>query len=137
MGHAVKCQDWHCGHTELNKFYGASDDRYVKLKGYIEDIKKPSALATADSVICKTSYSLDKLQITRLSGDPLPMDNCYINLGLIQLEKESATGQDLSQLALHARQGASYEMGRIKLHYRHSLMNAMPAMAKGSNQGEY
>ncbi|SPJ91007.1 uncharacterized protein FTOL_13409 [Fusarium torulosum] len=85
MGYAVNCEDWHCTHRELNKFDSASDTRYVKLKSYINSMREPSALDKAYDIIRADCYDHERLMINRLSGDEISLENCYINLDLIEL----------------------------------------------------
>ncbi|RDW68191.1 hypothetical protein BP5796_08848 [Coleophoma crateriformis] len=47
--------------------------------------------------------ALDRLKIERISGDPLPMDQCYLNLAIIERSKEKATYEQKSPFALFAR----------------------------------
>ncbi|KAK1688664.1 peptidase C14, partial [Colletotrichum godetiae] len=60
-----------------------------KILAFLEDIRKGTSLEQADTWICEKHYNKERLKIERLSGDPLPMDQCYINLALIETLQEN------------------------------------------------
>lgn len=72
----------------MNKFPEPSDPDYVKVVGVIQrlltEIQTGTPLAQADAWILKEHYSEQKLKIKRLSGESLDMDQCYINLALVE-----------------------------------------------------
>ncbi|RDW65096.1 hypothetical protein BP6252_10747 [Coleophoma cylindrospora] len=51
--------------------------------------------------------TLDRLTIERISGDPLPMDQCYLNLAIVERSKEGDTYKQKSPFSL---------LDRLKLH---------------------
>ncbi|KAF6822843.1 peptidase C14 [Colletotrichum musicola] len=79
-------------HVLTNKFGNPECPDYLKVAGKIkkmlQKIREGSPLEQADAWIRDKHYTADRLKIERLSGDPLPMDQCYINLALV--EQQSA-----------------------------------------------
>ncbi|KAM0522339.1 hypothetical protein ACHAPE_001928 [Trichoderma viride] len=75
-------------HVMMNKFNGPEDPDYQCVVGKIEeilqDIRTNSPLDDADAWIRNKHYAVDRLKIERLSGDLLPMDQCYINLTIVE-----------------------------------------------------
>ncbi|KXH59646.1 peptidase C14, partial [Colletotrichum salicis] len=82
-------------HVLMNKFRGPkADDLDYKLVvdkvlAFLEDIRKGTPLEQANTWIREEHYNKKKLEIERLSGDLLPMDQCYINLALIETLREN------------------------------------------------
>ncbi|UKZ66613.1 uncharacterized protein TrAtP1_007785 [Trichoderma atroviride] len=72
----------------MNKFNGPEDPDYQCVVGKIEEIlqglRTNSPLDDADAWIRNKHYAVDKLKIERLSGDLLPMDQCYINFAVVE-----------------------------------------------------
>lgn len=72
----------------MNKFNNPEDPDYQCVVGKIEeilqDIRTNSPLEEADAWIRNKHYAVDRLKIERLSGDLLPMDQCYINLAVVE-----------------------------------------------------
>ncbi|KAI9037202.1 uncharacterized protein KD926_000776 [Aspergillus affinis] len=81
-------------HVEMNKFYGPEDPGYVavsgKIKNNLEEIRDGSPLKTADDWIREDHYTADRLKIKRLSGELLPMGQCYINLAIVEHPSQNA-----------------------------------------------
>ncbi|CAH0054140.1 unnamed protein product [Clonostachys solani] len=80
-------------HSRLNKCAGPEDKLYMKLKEAIGRLKDPSLLEQADTLIRNDHYTEERLKIERLSGDLLSMDQCYINLAIVD-----QSGQDAGRL---------------------------------------
>ncbi|KAH7324513.1 hypothetical protein B0I35DRAFT_424355 [Stachybotrys elegans] len=84
------------GHVQMNKFEGPDCDDYKQVAAKIHDIlkqtRKGTLLAQADAWIRKQCYTSARLRIERLSGDPLPMDRCYINLAIIEEPEDEHPG---------------------------------------------
>ncbi|KAK3953985.1 peptidase C14, partial [Pseudoneurospora amorphoporcata] len=80
-------------HGLMNKFGSRDCKDYQKvaekIKEFIGEIRKGTPLAQADAWIREKCYTEDRLKIERLSGTKLPMDQCYINLSIIE-----RTGED-------------------------------------------
>ncbi|PTB39549.1 hypothetical protein M441DRAFT_70668 [Trichoderma asperellum CBS 433.97] len=80
-------------HVMMNKFNSPEDPDYQCVVGKIEEIlqgiRTNSPLDDADAWIRDKHYAVDRLKIERLSGDQLPMDQCYINLAVVE-----QSGQD-------------------------------------------
>lgn len=72
----------------MNKFSGPDDPGYKLVAGKVYDllveVRKGQPVEVANVWIRNTCYSLEKLNIERLSGASLPMDQCYINLAIIE-----------------------------------------------------
>ncbi|EJP61155.1 peptidase C14 [Beauveria bassiana ARSEF 2860] len=76
-------------HSGLNKCGGPTDALFAALTAAIRRLKTPSLLEQADTWIRDKHYTADRLRIERLSGESLPMDQCYINLAIVE-----RSGQD-------------------------------------------
>ncbi|KAI1179015.1 hypothetical protein F4777DRAFT_535283 [Nemania sp. FL0916] len=74
-------------HVQMNKFPSPDDQDYNRVAHSIEqcvwNIRKATPLQEADACILKR-YSDGRLDIVRLSGLTLNMDQCYINLAIIE-----------------------------------------------------
>lgn len=72
----------------MNKFEspGCLDYGLVagKIQNMLEKIRKGSLLEQADAWMCETHYTIDRLNVKRLSGVKLSMDACYINLAIVK-----------------------------------------------------
>ncbi|KID85464.1 nacht nucleoside triphosphatase [Metarhizium guizhouense ARSEF 977] len=75
-------------HVTMNKFHGKDDPEYQKVAGKLEEflhgIREGTVLNRADAWIRNQCYAADRLQIRRLSDEELPMEQCYINLAIIE-----------------------------------------------------
>ncbi|KAL3952385.1 hypothetical protein ACCO45_012328 [Purpureocillium lilacinum] len=96
-------------HSGLNKCAGRDDKLYQVLKDAIGRLRAPSQLEQADKLIRDEHYTEDRLQVDRLSGVRLPMDQCYINLAIVEQADLDAShsneeGTALSQHTLLSRQ---------------------------------
>ncbi|KAK3944508.1 hypothetical protein QBC46DRAFT_337545 [Diplogelasinospora grovesii] len=84
-------------HVMMNKFYGPEDPAYQevtqKIEDFLQEIREGTVLKRADSWIRGNRYAAENLKIKRLLGDPLPMDQCYINLIIVEQpgEREDRT----------------------------------------------
>ncbi|KAK4077222.1 hypothetical protein Purlil1_12436 [Purpureocillium lilacinum] len=107
--HADEEHDIDSDHSGLNKCAGRGDELYQKLKKAVYDLRVPTLLEQADKLICDKHYTEDKLKIERLSGEQLPMDQCYINLAIVEKSGPDADRSDqqdakLSPFTLLSRQ---------------------------------
>ncbi|KAI0903399.1 armadillo-type protein [Ustulina deusta] len=83
-GPADEAIDVNTDHSGLNKCPGPSSELYKAISKAIEEMRqRPSLLERGDKQI-RDSYTKGKLNIERLSGSLLPMDQCYINLAIVQ-----------------------------------------------------
>ncbi|KAF3760103.1 hypothetical protein M406DRAFT_75454 [Cryphonectria parasitica EP155] len=81
----------HRKHGLMNKFRGGCDDYdYVSVARQIESVLQRIRDDNADTWIRKHHYTEDKLRIERLSGKPLSMEQCYINLAIVKQPDENA-----------------------------------------------
>lgn len=75
-------------HVTMNKFWGHEDPEYQKVVGKIEQylrrIREGTTLERADACIRNEHYTEERLKIERLSGESLPMEQCYINLAIVE-----------------------------------------------------
>lgn len=82
-------------HVLMNKFSGPSDPDYKKVVDTIQrvltEIQLGSLLAQADAWIHEKHYDKQRLKIVRLSGETLHMDQCYINLALVETRQAGIT----------------------------------------------
>ncbi|KAI6778333.1 uncharacterized protein J7T54_003340 [Emericellopsis cladophorae] len=80
-------------HVLTNKFEHPKCPDYEKVAGKIQEmlqrIREGSPLKQADDWICKQHYNDDKLKIERLSGELLSMEQCYINLSIVEQHKKT------------------------------------------------
>ncbi|TIA28946.1 hypothetical protein D6C78_10492 [Aureobasidium pullulans] len=73
-------------HIAICKFDSPDDGGYKKVKNFLLDMYQEGPwkiIREADAWIRDRHYTTEHLEITRLSGSPLPMDRCYINLTLV------------------------------------------------------
>ncbi|QYS93900.1 NACHT nucleoside triphosphatase [Trichoderma simmonsii] len=82
-------------HIMMNKFEDPEDPDYrcvaAKIEQILSSIRTNSLLEDADSWIRSKHYTADKLKIERLSGDSLSMDQCYINLVVVEQRDQDAS----------------------------------------------
>ncbi|KAI9771053.1 MAG: hypothetical protein M1839_002950 [Geoglossum umbratile] len=75
-------------HSLMNKFCFPTDRDFKDVSGKIEEIlgkiRKGTLLQQADAWIRDKHYTMDRLKIERLSGDLLPMAQCYVNLAIVE-----------------------------------------------------
>ncbi|KAF7558104.1 hypothetical protein G7Z17_g195 [Cylindrodendrum hubeiense] len=75
-------------HVTMNKFWGLEDPDFKlvvgKVQALLKIIREKRPLEQPDAWIRKNHYTADNLKIERLSGKRLPMDQCYINLAIIE-----------------------------------------------------
>ncbi|KAK3299591.1 armadillo-type protein [Chaetomium fimeti] len=95
-------------HVMMNKFHGPGCADYKTVAGKIQEflrkIREGTPLIQADAWIRTEHYTTDRLKIERLSGDPLPMDQCYINLAIVeQYRSEEESKTQSSPFSLSAR----------------------------------
>jgi hypothetical protein len=80
-------------HVLTNKFEKPECKDYEKVAGKIEDllrkIREGSPLKQADAWIRDKHYIQDRLQIERLSGVLLPMEQCFINLAIVEQARKT------------------------------------------------
>ncbi|KAM3553976.1 hypothetical protein ARSEF4850_006678 [Beauveria asiatica] len=79
-------------HSLMNKFRDSQCPDYEKVAGQIREmvgkIRAGTPLEQAGIFIREKHYTADRLKIERLSGEPLSMDRCYINLAIIEQPAE-------------------------------------------------
>ncbi|KAI3326820.1 ARM repeat-containing protein [Xylariaceae sp. AK1471] len=80
-------------HVQMNKFHGSTCKDYErvaqKINAILEKIRKGTPLFRADDWIRKECYAKKKLEIQRLSGECLSIDQCYINLAIVTQPDEN------------------------------------------------
>ncbi|VTO83117.1 unnamed protein product, partial [Fusarium graminearum] len=112
-------------HAGLNKFDSPKHPGYQALKDAVKKLRVKSLLEQADDHIREKHYTSERLKIERLSGDPLLMDQCYINLSIVdhiktnakarnQSEDSNSTSQ-LSPFSLFARQKVEMPIAEIQV----------------------
>lgn len=102
-------------HVTMNKFRSSEDEGYKIVAGEIRDILRKirtnSPLEEVDAWIRNESYTPKRLEIERLTGDSLLMDQCYTNLAIVEQQldgksswpQEDKPAQRSSQFSLFAR----------------------------------
>ncbi|KPA36025.1 peptidase c14 [Fusarium langsethiae] len=83
-------------HAGLNKFGSPEHPGYQALKAAIGRLQVKSLLEQADDHIRDKHYIEDKLKIQRLSGKPLSLEQCYINLAIVEQTKTKTSARDRS-----------------------------------------
>ncbi|KAK7414261.1 hypothetical protein QQX98_006858 [Neonectria punicea] len=81
-------------HVLMNKFGGPEDPDYQSVAGKIEKFLLKIRKNEADDWIRDNHYTPERLKIDRLSDEPLPMDQCYVNLAIVE---QVAGGQDAAR----------------------------------------
>ncbi|KAI0506636.1 ARM repeat-containing protein [Xylaria bambusicola] len=80
-------------HIQMNKFDSPDNKDYVLVAGEISSLLKRihegTPIEIANRYMRTVCYSQEYLRIERFSGDPLPMDRCYINLEIVQRQESS------------------------------------------------
>ncbi|KAI0009266.1 armadillo-type protein [Xylariaceae sp. FL0662B] len=96
-------------HVQMNKFRGPGDRDYERVVCRIEQclqrIREGTPLQRADAGILK-HYAKGNLDIVRLSGEVLDMDQCYINLAIIKQssgDRFEGTASQTSPFSLSSR----------------------------------
>ncbi|CAF3519212.1 unnamed protein product [Fusarium graminearum] len=84
-------------HAGLNKFDSPKHPGYQALKAAVKKLRVKSLLEQADDHIREKHYTSERLKIERLSGDPLLMDQCYINLSIVDHIKTNAKARNRSE----------------------------------------
>ncbi|CAG8114833.1 unnamed protein product [Penicillium olsonii] len=103
-------------HVLVNKFEGPDDPEYAKVSRAVQELVNRARHGRHDRLIERAKawiqdnrYSLPNLEIKRLSGDLLPMNQCYINLALVERQENmsqsgnSKAAAEYSPLSLQAR----------------------------------
>ncbi|KAF4337556.1 peptidase C14 [Fusarium beomiforme] len=75
-------------HVMMNKFSAPEDPDYelvaMKLEEFLRTIRHGSPLERADDLIRQQYYNADRLKIERLSGQPLSIEDHFINLAIVE-----------------------------------------------------
>lgn len=94
----------------MNKFCGPQDADYKVVAGRLDallQMARNGPLQQADAWIREKHYTADRLQIQRLSGQRLPMEQCYINLVIVERSgglPGNSTSAQSSPFSILARQ---------------------------------
>ncbi|XDG03782.1 hypothetical protein ABKA04_003397 [Annulohypoxylon sp. FPYF3050] len=100
-GSAIEVEYMDTDHSGMNKFAGKEDPQYKKLREKINDL---IPLDKPYKYICEKIYTEERLKIERLSSnEPLPMEQCYINLGILSQHGEEDTTNKSSLFSLTMR----------------------------------
>ncbi|EXJ86926.1 hypothetical protein A1O3_03880 [Capronia epimyces CBS 606.96] len=71
--------------------YGEGEENaFLRLQEEIDKLPRSKSLEGMDSWIREECYCPDNLKIVRLSGQELPMDQCYINLAIVRRHRQDA-----------------------------------------------
>ncbi|KAI1460208.1 armadillo-type protein [Annulohypoxylon moriforme] len=86
-------------HVQMNKFSGPEDEGFgrvaSKVSSIIQEIRENDPLQKGDVYIRNNHYTMEKLAIKRLGGELLSIEQCYINLAIV--EKPSLDMQTTSK----------------------------------------
>lgn len=103
----------------MNKFKGPEDPDYgcvaAKIEEILQNIRTNSLLDDADAWIRNKHYTADRLKIERLSGDLLSMDQCYINLAVVEQRGQEGGNGKASPFSLFHRQRVETPDGAIQV----------------------
>ncbi|KAK4081220.1 uncharacterized protein Triagg1_2752 [Trichoderma aggressivum f. europaeum] len=109
-------------HVMMNKFAGPDDGDYIAVTGRLDALLQliRDGLQPVDAWMREKIYTPDRLQIERLSGQRLPMDQCYINLVIVERlegQLDQSTKAQSLQYSSGARQFArrTAEMSETEL----------------------
>ncbi|KAI1424772.1 ARM repeat-containing protein [Xylaria sp. FL1777] len=93
-------------HIQMNKFDSPNDPEYDLIADRIETllraIREGRPIEKANKFVRQNRYSKETLKIERLSGDQLPMDQCYINLIIVE-RSITGLGEHESSFSLQSR----------------------------------
>ncbi|RDW60574.1 hypothetical protein BP6252_11957 [Coleophoma cylindrospora] len=99
-------------HVLMNKFKGPECTDYKLVVGQVQrilgNIRDGSPLEQADVWIREKHYTEDRLKIDRLSGERLMMEQCYINLAIVEQPRVDAASsgepgnQEISPTSSHS-----------------------------------
>jgi hemerythrin len=114
-----KCIECKKSCTETKDF-GIVASKIVEM---LDRIRMRSPLQEADDWILDKHYTADRLKIERLSGEALPMKQCYINLAIVEnprknaqyVEKESAAAPHSSPFSLTIRRNVEIQNKSIQV----------------------
>ena len=82
----------------MNKFRGPECEDYEevveKIREIVRKIGEKTLLKKADACIRDKGYTDKRLRMERLSGEPLPLDQCYINLAIVEQSGHGARSKE-------------------------------------------
>ncbi|KAF6832893.1 hypothetical protein CPLU01_05842 [Colletotrichum plurivorum] len=81
-------------HAGLNKFNGPDHPGFREIKTVIDKLRAKPLIRQADDVLTDKHYTSERLMIKRLSGEELSMDQCYINLAIVEQVQAKMPSQD-------------------------------------------
>ncbi|KAK1637273.1 peptidase C14 [Colletotrichum phormii] len=103
-------------HSGLNKFSHPKDPGFQVLKAAIEEFRAKPLIKQADDFLFEKHYNSEKLKIQRLSGEELLMDQCYINLSIVeQVQKKTPSQDELETKASAPRSSPFSLLARLKV----------------------
>ncbi|RWA10899.1 hypothetical protein EKO27_g4211 [Xylaria grammica] len=115
-------------HVRMNKFEGPEDAGYKAVASAIKDlvdrVRDEQLVEKAKAEIRNTYCSGEALKIERLSGDKLPIDQCYINLAIVEkpnseAESSSTTYSNRNEITLQKLFGSQNTVnGKMSVHRR-------------------
>ncbi|KAI1174657.1 armadillo-type protein [Nemania sp. FL0916] len=98
-------------HVQMNKFRSPECPDYSRVVGEISNIRS-NFRQDVDTELF-SSYTVEKLRIERLSGESLPMDQCYINLAIV--ERSDKGGNDLSVINTQQQQSNTSFLAQLRV----------------------
>ncbi|KAF9872598.1 putative peptidase C14 [Colletotrichum karsti] len=81
-------------HAGLNKFSSRENSGFQALEAAINKIRATPLIELADNFLLEKHYTSEKLKIKRLSGQELSMDQCYINLAIVEQVQKNMPSRD-------------------------------------------
>lgn len=90
----------------MNKFHGSGCGDYIAVADVIhemlESMRTNSTLQKAEDAILKHYAKSNRLMVTRLSDEDLPIEHCYINLAIVERNQNGIAVQDASRAGSHS-----------------------------------
>ncbi|KAK0624541.1 hypothetical protein B0T17DRAFT_576975 [Bombardia bombarda] len=107
-------------HVEMNKFRSNEDPGFHAVVGRLEmilcEIRNGRPIEKADTWIRSQCYGPERLKLERLSGNELPMGQCYINLAIIEKQKDVKRPEEQSNPGDTAVQSSPFSLAaRLKI----------------------
>ncbi|KID83128.1 nacht nucleoside triphosphatase [Metarhizium guizhouense ARSEF 977] len=100
-------------HVQMNKFNDANCEDYKsvaeKIRCIVDKIHGGSELQKADARI-RDTYTDGRLKIERLSGESLPMEQCYINLAIVAKSSKNADCTGRGSQGVSASQSSPFSL---------------------------
>ncbi|KAK1634576.1 hypothetical protein BDP81DRAFT_462415 [Colletotrichum phormii] len=103
-------------HAGLNKFNSPDHPGFKDIKAAIEKFRAQPIIEQADDFLLKKHYNSEKLMIQRLSGKELSIDQCYINLSIVeQIQRDKPFRNELEAKNSEPKSSPFSLLARLKV----------------------